>query len=81
VCWGFCANNKKIIDYATPNLPKDLSISNVLTVGVRTRTLVDQIRGLHARTSIGDEDDVADLKVDGDLGATTPVSDTSQTYL
>jgi hypothetical protein len=31
---GFGANNKKIIAYATLNMPKDLSISNVVTVGV-----------------------------------------------
>jgi hypothetical protein len=32
------------------------------------------MRGLCSHTSVDDEDDVADLKVDGDLGATTPVS-------
>jgi hypothetical protein len=68
---GFGANNKKIIGYATPNLPKDLSISNDVTVGVQTCTLVDQTRALCSRTSIDDEDDEADLKVDGDLGETT----------
>jgi hypothetical protein len=55
-------------------MPKDLSISNAITVGVRTRTLVDQMRGLRSRTSVDDEDDVADLKVDEHLGAMTPVS-------
>jgi hypothetical protein len=47
----WCKNKhgaSKIIDtfetyhYATPNKPKDLSISNVVTLGVWTRTLVDQ---------------------------------------
>jgi hypothetical protein len=60
--------------YTNPNLPKDLSISNAVTVGVRTRTLVDRTWGLRSRTSIDNKDDIADLKVDGDLGATTPVS-------
>jgi hypothetical protein len=32
------------------------------------------MRGLCSRTSVDDEDDVADFKVDGDLGATTLVS-------
>jgi hypothetical protein len=71
---GFGANNKKIIGYATPNLPKDLYISNVVTVEVWTRTLIDRTWGLRSRTSVDDEDDEADLKFDGDIGAMTPVS-------
>jgi hypothetical protein len=43
---GLGANNKKITGYATPNMPKDLSISNAVTVGVRTRTLVDRNAGI-----------------------------------
>jgi hypothetical protein len=31
---GFGADNKKIMCYATLNMPKDLSTSNVVTVGV-----------------------------------------------
>jgi hypothetical protein len=64
----------KNIGYATSNTPNDLSISNAVMVGVRTRTLVDRTRGLRSRININDEDDEADFKVDGDLGATTPVS-------
>jgi hypothetical protein len=44
-------------------MPKDLSISNVVTIGVQTRTLLDRNAGLCSRTSVEDEDDVADLKV------------------
>jgi hypothetical protein len=73
-CWGLVQLTKKIIGYATPNLPKDLSISNIVTVGVRTHTLVDRPQGLRSRTSVDDEDDEANLKVNADLGATTPVS-------
>jgi tartrate dehydratase alpha subunit/fumarate hydratase class I-like protein len=39
---GFGSNNKKKIGYTNVNMPKDLSISNAVTVGVRTCTLVDQ---------------------------------------
>jgi hypothetical protein len=39
---GFGGNNKKIMCYTTPNMRKDLSISNAVTVGVRTCTIVDQ---------------------------------------
>jgi hypothetical protein len=43
---GFGADNKKIMCYATPNMPKDLSISNVITIGVRTRILVERNAGI-----------------------------------
>jgi hypothetical protein len=43
---GFDANNKKIICYATPNMFNDLSISNVVTVGVWICTLIDQNAGI-----------------------------------
>jgi hypothetical protein len=46
VMLGFGANNKKIMCYATPNMPKDLSISNVVTVGVRTHILGDRNAGI-----------------------------------
>jgi hypothetical protein len=53
----------KIYWLRNPELPKDLSISNVVMVEVQRRTLVDRTRGLRSRTSVDDEDDVADLKV------------------
>jgi hypothetical protein len=43
---GFGANNKKIMCYATLNMPKDLFISNDVILGVRTRTLVDRNAGI-----------------------------------
>jgi hypothetical protein len=43
---GFGANNKKIMCYATLNMPKDLYISNAVMVVVWTRTLVDQNVGI-----------------------------------
>jgi hypothetical protein len=70
---GFGENNKKFMCYATPNIPKDLSISNAVTVGVWTRTLIDRNVGITLSHKHW-QDDVADLKVDEDLGATTLVS-------
>jgi hypothetical protein len=43
---GFGANNKNIMFYATPSMPKDLSISNDVMVGVWTRTLIDRNTGI-----------------------------------
>jgi hypothetical protein len=42
----FSANNKTFMCYTTPNMPKDLSISNDVMVGVWTRTLVDRNAGI-----------------------------------
>jgi hypothetical protein len=70
---GFSANNK-IYWLHNLELPKDLSTSNAVMVEVRRHTLVDRMQGLRSHTSVGDEDDVADLKVEGDLGETTPMS-------
>jgi hypothetical protein len=61
-CWG-SVQITKINWLHSPELPKDLSLSNVVTVEVLRRTLVDRTRGLRSHSSIGDEDDVADLKV------------------
>jgi hypothetical protein len=60
---GFDADNKKICA-TQPRLPKDLSISNVVTV--RSFGYVPskaETWGLRSRTSVAVEDDVADLKV------------------
>jgi hypothetical protein len=72
-CWG-SVQIAKIYWLRNPKLTKDLSTSNARTVEVQGHTLVDRTRGLRSRTSVDDKDDVADLKVDGDLGGTTPVS-------
>jgi hypothetical protein len=71
--WG-SVQITKIYWLRNPKFPNDLSISNAIMVEVRRRILVDRTHGLCSRTSVDDEDDVANLKVNGDLGAMTPVS-------
>jgi hypothetical protein len=71
--WG-SVQITKIYWLRNPEFPKDLSTSNVVTVEVQRRTLVDRTRGVRSRTRVDNEDNVADLKVDGHLEATTPFS-------
>jgi hypothetical protein len=82
---GFGANNKKLCA-TQPRLPKDLSISNVVTVRsfghVASKT---ETRGLRSCTSVAVKDVIADLKVAKNLAQrlrhrTSSTSAYSHTY-